>query len=396
MDPMHIWKKNRNLYYLITFFDNSFFPLAIWYFYFTGQLGLSPALTGILGATPWIIDALLEIPTGSIADRYGRKRVYIFSQLILAASFLPVIYSRHLLLLFAGQIFVGISMAISNGCVAPVVKTAFDATGLKDHEFDSFLGRKQSFVFIARVIATPVGALLYVHYPRLPYQLTAVLLALAAVAALWLTDEVDYTERRTVKSRLHISEALNAIRQTSLLLRLLVGYLLIQIFAETFWNLYQPFFREYGFSVSLIGFMYTGVSIASIAGAVCFARIARNHSLVSIQNLIGILSLATGVLGLVLGPYRILAPLIMGIGSGMAFPVLNSAFLKAIPEKYQSTGLSVVSLVTLGTFGVSQAATGILLDFFAPSKIMFYTACLLGIFLSLLILSDRSKKLSNA
>ncbi|MDR1893970.1 MAG: MFS transporter [Spirochaetales bacterium] len=58
---------------------------------------------------------ILELPSGTLADLWGRRRIYLLSQLFILASSTLMLFSRSLILLMLAQICGGISRALSSG-----------------------------------------------------------------------------------------------------------------------------------------------------------------------------------------------------------------------------------------------------------------------------------------
>ena len=64
----NIWR-----FYLFRFFVDFQLWLPIWVVYLTDERGLSLWQIGALDAPFWVLLIVLEVPTGAIADRWGRK-----------------------------------------------------------------------------------------------------------------------------------------------------------------------------------------------------------------------------------------------------------------------------------------------------------------------------------
>ena len=77
--------------------------------------GISFSQIGILYAAREIITNISEIPSGIIADSYGRKSALLSSFLIYILSFVAFYYSTNFLLLFLGMILFGLGDALRSG-----------------------------------------------------------------------------------------------------------------------------------------------------------------------------------------------------------------------------------------------------------------------------------------
>ncbi len=79
------------------------------------EKGLSFFQIGILIGFREVCTNLFEIPSGAVADLYGRRRAMILSFLAYIASFATFALSESLLLLFGGMFFFGIGDAFRSG-----------------------------------------------------------------------------------------------------------------------------------------------------------------------------------------------------------------------------------------------------------------------------------------
>ena len=79
------------------------------------EKGLSFFQIGILIGFREVCTNIFEIPSGALADLYGRRRAMIFSFCAYIASFATFAVSESLLLLFAGMFFFGLGDAFRSG-----------------------------------------------------------------------------------------------------------------------------------------------------------------------------------------------------------------------------------------------------------------------------------------
>lgn len=69
--------KNIRIYYLASFLGALAFYTPVWNFFFTLHLHFSTGWAVLITTLVGFSSFLFEIPTGSWADRFGRKRLYI-------------------------------------------------------------------------------------------------------------------------------------------------------------------------------------------------------------------------------------------------------------------------------------------------------------------------------
>ena len=71
--PSSAFARNIPLYYLFQFVRGFHFWLPIWFLFLQSQHGLSYVQIGLMEVLFGIATILAEVPTGAIADRFGRR-----------------------------------------------------------------------------------------------------------------------------------------------------------------------------------------------------------------------------------------------------------------------------------------------------------------------------------
>src|SRR5688500_18349190 len=86
----------------------------------TDELGLSVALTTALFMTIWLWSSILELPTGALADRLGRKRMFLIGAALMAGY--PLVYAVEapILIIFAVSLLAAFGSALRSGTLIPL------------------------------------------------------------------------------------------------------------------------------------------------------------------------------------------------------------------------------------------------------------------------------------
>ena len=105
--------RNIRLYRWFRFFQSLIFWQAVWFLYF--QSPLSAAQAVLLYAVYDVATTALEVPSGYMSDRLGRRATLIASGVTGAAGAALLATGDSFLLLAAAQVLIGAAMAFASG-----------------------------------------------------------------------------------------------------------------------------------------------------------------------------------------------------------------------------------------------------------------------------------------
>ncbi|HTE58153.1 MAG TPA: MFS transporter [Verrucomicrobiae bacterium] len=385
-------KHNARLALSAQFLSNFAFILPIWLLYSVNELHLSAATATVVFMCVWFTGGILEIPTGALADRLGRKRVFIIGSLLL--SIYPVAYALELplILLIPCCLLSGLGQALQSGALLPLVHKSYEEAKLGQKAYTAFMSNTQMAGFISRALSGASGAALYSFHPKLAFFAMSVVAMFGAILGLFLHDE-KITEK-TATNREHIKKTIALMRHNEVILSLLVSFVLFSLIGEVIWTGYQLFYENDGQSAFTIGVLFSIVAVCSAAGAYAIRHLfAKLHPLRLIQ-MWGIGMLVTAILlNQPLIWLRLVAIVPMGIMSGTVIGTLNSAVQQVVANRYHSTALSVVNLLWYGTYGIGSVCVGVLFTTFGIAT----TRSILLVWVSVVsvVVLVRARTLSN-
>jgi MFS family permease len=153
-----------------------------------------------------IVQVLLDIPTGYIADKWGNKRAILTGASITAASPLFYIFMPNFLGgLLAALLFFG-GYAFQSGAIEAFMHDTLVALG-KEHEYAKVMGRAQSYGLIGNVFLIALIPATYSINHSLPFLLGFVSL----VIMLWLASTFTFVAAQHNKARKNPIEATKSI-----------------------------------------------------------------------------------------------------------------------------------------------------------------------------------------
>jgi MFS family permease len=340
--------------------SNLAFILPIWILFGTNELDLSVTLTTSLFMTIWLGSAVLELPTGALADRLGRKRIFLIGAALMAGY--PLVYALEAAVpaILVVSILAALGSALHSGTLIPLTHDAYKKEGRSDQEYHAFLSNEKTLSFIARGLSGVLGGLLYAANPHAPYIAMFVVYALIFLAGLFVVDTAARSELTQTK---HMGQALRAMTRSTPIVMVVGCYVGIALVSEAIWTAFQPIFEYDRVGVEAIGLIFSVLALISAAGAYSVRFIMARLGILRIQLLVAMLVCVTALL--LISPLRMLhvaAVVPIAFAFGLTVIPLTATIQKYVAVKFHSTALSVVGLLLSGVYGVASIYVGMFID----------------------------------
>ncbi len=165
--------KNINLIYLFEFLKNFLFFGSVTLLFYLAWAKLDYTRSFILEAVFALEVVLLEIPTGVIADKFGRKFSLVLGGIFSGLGFLLFGLVNNYIVFYIANFICAIGMALFSGTDRALLFDTLLEYG-KEKESRSYFSRSDAFGTIGMLAAFPIGSLLagsnLFQYPKgLPY-----------------------------------------------------------------------------------------------------------------------------------------------------------------------------------------------------------------------------------
>ncbi len=139
---------------------------------------------------------LFEVPTGVVADTWGRRASYLLGALTLLISTVVYLFMWETGAPFwawaAGSAFIGLGFTFFSGAVEAWLVDALNASGFTD-DLETVFARGQSVAGAAMLTGSVAGGFIAQHwYLGVPYVLRAVMLGFTFLAALVLMKDIGF------------------------------------------------------------------------------------------------------------------------------------------------------------------------------------------------------------
>jgi len=152
---------------------------------FLRSKGLSFTQIGVLYAVREIITNLLEIPSGLVADSWGRKKSLLFSYILYIISYIIFAIGNGFWIFLIAIVFFGIAKAFKSGTNKAMIYYYLDVRGWSNYKVDYYgntrscsqLGSALSSLIAAFIVFTTDNYSSVYFYTIIPYFLGFILIA---------------------------------------------------------------------------------------------------------------------------------------------------------------------------------------------------------------------------
>ncbi len=337
----NIWKS-----YLLHFLVHFQLWWAIWVLYLRDLRGFSLTQITVLEALFWGTTVLAEVPTGAIADRFGRKASLALGAGSTAIAVLIFGLATSYPLVLVSYVAWALGLAFLSGAEHALLFESLKAVGRED-EFQRVAGRLGAiFAFGALaggLAGAPIAAATDLSVPVL---LSAAIAAPGVLVALSLREPpLPEGETRLGYVDLLRESARTATRIPPVRTMLVLSSLVMGLtFAPTIFT--QPFLADHGVDVGILGFLLTPVRVMGMVGALVAyrvtARLGTRGAFLAAPLLMGSAYLVLGAWDSV---YAFAAFPLVAFMNSLLLPTAADYLNRRIPSNQRATILSLRTML---------------------------------------------------
>lgn len=393
-------------FYINVFITFSFFLIfPYWVIYFS-EIGLTFTQIGIVWAIFSFFPILFEIPTGAIADIFGRKFAVISEGILTSIILFLIIFTRNFYLLLIIMALWGVIKTLSSG--------SYDAWVIdllkfkrKKRLIHNFYIKIQSFSSLGVLISGVLATLTYKYLGMNSlWIISSISCLLVSILLIFTTKENFKKHKFNLKNSFSRTLRFSKEGIKFSIKHEVVKFIILASFfislAGAVSNLsWQPFLKNVGLPLEYLGIFYSGMAFFLIIVPFLQKPLLR---LLKLEKYY--LSLRTILeLVLVLLIYFVISPLyaiillilIAGLDE-LTFGVRETYLQNFIPSKIRATVGSVSSMIRSLAGAIGLIIGGIFVDTFGPQLTIVYSAFFLipAIIFYLLIKEPQSLKNQNS
>ena len=161
---------------------------AIWVVYLVETRGLTIGQVLLFDSVFFASSLLSEVPTGVVADRYGRRISMLSGSVLISSGFIVFALAGSLPVLLSAYVLFGIGSALMSGADDAYLFDALRAVG-RVREFPAVAGRLNGLMTLAIAGFTIVGGLMATVTPLSWPIVASGALSLTAATLAWRLDE---------------------------------------------------------------------------------------------------------------------------------------------------------------------------------------------------------------
>ncbi|AZR72823.1 hypothetical protein BBF96_05095 [Anoxybacter fermentans] len=372
--------KNIKTYYIYSTFANLLILGPIIVLFFIAK-GLSFTQIMILNSIAAISIVIFEVPTGAVADKYGRKVSLVLGALLWAVSLFMYIIGTRFFIFILAEIIFSLGATLKSGADTAMIYDSLKVMG-KVKEFQKIEGHAQSFALYAQAIGSVIAGFIYEINIYLPLAISIGFMLITILITLNFKEPP--IEEKKGKYGINyldqIKESGRYILGHEKIKAIIFYSMIFFIFYRTGFWYFQPYMESVKIPVRYFGIIFFLFNITAAFTAKRVDKIMsitkpRTLTFMSLLLLVSFILLAT--IKVWVGVFAIL---LQQMARGLYRPVTRKYLNKHIPSDKRATILSFASMATNIAFAIVSPFMGMLKD----STDIFTTHLVLAITMALM------------
>lgn len=339
-------RKNVYKNYVYTLLQNIDLTRGIWMIYLASK-GMSLTQLGLLETIFHITSFTMEVPTGAVADIFGRKISRIIGRILSLVSVVILLLANSFLWFAISFIFTALSYNLESGAGDALIYDSLKEIG-DEESYMKVSGRKELFYQVAGVISFFVGGYLATKSYDIAFLITIIIAVLTIVQSFTFKEPtVGRVKSETPEGNVFISQLKTSWKV--IIKKPKVGFLILftqilMAFCTCIFFYLQNYLKGYGYSEAIIGVIYAVCSLASALVSTQVHTIEKKIKEKGILLLTPLLTVGC-IWGIALSKYHYVFFVLLMITEGIIYVSISDYINKMIPSESRATILSFASMV---------------------------------------------------
>lgn len=387
-------------FYLEAFLATAFYisaPFMVLYFL---SLGLVAWQVGILLAVMPLASFLFEIPTGAIADIYGRKFSVILGHILAAVFYILITWANNFYILLSLMFLMSIAFTLTSGSYEAWVVDLLKAK--KKNLVSEFFSKRHSLFNLAFIFTGIVGAFFVARF---------------GLVSIWIVSGFSFflsaflfsfSEEIYKKRKVHIRDSFKELRnqtKTSFsygykdhVLFYLFGIMCIWGFLMGLTNSLSttPFLTGFGMKDAWFGYLFSAAAMLGVFAPWLSMYLAKKYNIKKVLMITPIAFLIFGTFALFAFNlvFAIILIFFFSVMVDFDTPLSNTYFHKFAPTKIRATLGSIRGMIISLTAAIGTVITGFIVSAMGAKYALFIGGLLMipAIFLYLKINENKGKR----
>ncbi len=340
MNRLSVNIKNDYIYKFFSAFD---ITSAIWVLYL-GFKGMTLAQIGLLEGIFHITGFISEIPTGALADLFGRKKIIIIGRITSLISAIIMLFSNSFMGFAIGFILSAWGYNLNSGSEEALIYDTLKKLD-REEEFLKVNGKINLIIEVSQGLAVFIGGILSQIDFSISY-ITAVAIGLISLVLSTRFIEVDVIrkENQSINIINHLKQSIDIVKNNKRLLNILIFFPLIYTFSAIVYFYGQQLFNDMEYSRISISIIFLFNGIFSSFGAILSSKIYKKYK--SLGWIIISISISVFTIFMGIGKGNLSIVFFLGIGflTSILQPISSNLINSMVESNQRATIISVESM----------------------------------------------------
>lgn len=358
-------KNNIFLFYWINFFQACLFMIPIWYFFFVNFLHFWIWDAVLINTFSWLVSLLFEVHSWWWADRFWRKKVYIFGLFALLFWFSFYLWATDVYLFLISAWFIWLWFALTSWNLEALIHDGLEEKW-EIHKYNKIQSNQYIILFSWRAISSLIAWYLYFYNEFYPFIATIICYVIATVLMLFIDSPKQEISHESSDFK-HIKKALLFLVENKSQLYIIVFlWFLFSWIGNIYWFTYQPYLEYIWLNIKDIWIIYFFISAFSALWSYIIKKVQTEQNTFSIFNSMFVWLVIVSIMFSIFNNLMWLFPIvILSILFWFVMILGNNYLIKHSPKTHKSTILSIFSFAGSLWYFLFWSISGYLVEIFS-------------------------------
>ncbi|MAE43277.1 hypothetical protein CMO93_05880 [Candidatus Woesearchaeota archaeon] len=368
-------ENNISRFYLYRIFQSAFLFVPIFILFLLDN-GLSMMQALFTQGYFALLMVLFEVPSGTFADKFGRKTAIVASSILVFFGTLTFALGHTFLVFLLAETFFALGVSMWSG-----TDSAFIYDTLKNlkrtKEFKKVYGNTQFVTFFMFGVGSLIGSYFADINLRLVIWLTLIPFGIAIILSLTLT-EPKFSKKVEHQYWGHIKEAFNYAKNHKQIRFFIIFFMFVYGISESMWHLNQPYFKFVGLPIKFFGVIYFFIFLTTALAAKYAYKIEKS---VGIKNTLYLIVIAPLLVYVILGLFPsiwwVVLTAVPSFVFGMQYPIIDNYINKNVESHHRATIISLKNLSGMLLYATYAPFVGFIADIWSITTSFLISALIL-------------------
>ncbi len=340
---------NVKTYYLYKLLSNSTMRGPILVAYMTNFCHMPLSEVYFCEACCVVLLVILQIPTGVLADRWGRVKTIKIGCLILIAELICFASATDHVLLWVGNALWAIGSSFVSGADSALIYDSLKQTTKDANKLETMYrdveGKSSSYYLAVTAVMSLLSGYIANINMRIPIVIDAMLMTLTLVISYFFVETEIHTDKfKKISYQNHMIESIKYVVKRKHILWIISFTVLIGVTSKLWFFTYNPYFEMVNLDLKYYGYVFFTLNIvAGLSGYFANQISKRLEGKNGVILSIGAITLPMIVMGSVVSKWSISLVLFQNLVRGYLGPFVSNMLHKRIESDNRATVLSVKS-----------------------------------------------------